>query len=952
MGRDYEMLHAKLHIEKALLLQWAHRVCLLEEEHDRQLNNPTTFSAVEQILAGIQLLLSESSRLQGRYGLQPRPSDKPYPPIEKRVARISRVRMETFVEKFNTLQVRSDETQKSTSASTKIRWVVVDKDKFEKLIQELSHFVSRLHQLFPARDNEQQRDLNILKVMAKEDLEDIHDVKTLRLIRDATSDRHDLMAEAAEERYAAVCQQNVLTILWFRSMDDRRDAVVQAHSRTFEWALKPPHDDVEWDDLSEWLQVGSGTYWISGKAGSGKSTLMKYLYTHDKTIGLLQEWAGSLELTVGSFFFWSLGTEEQQSQDGLSRAILYHILDATPSLVPVLLPRLWRETLEGQGRSSDPLSPPSAAELAAAFEAFGKQSHLQRKIFFFIDGLDEFSGNYLDGVLFVKQLAQSQGTKVLVSSRPIPLCVDAFSSGPKLRLQDLTKTDITSFVHSTVGAHPYMESLHSADSSDGVDPQIILQQLIDKAAGVSSLRVAYDNIQELFRRVDDLPPELEELFQHMLEKIEPRYHEQMAKILRVCYQKQIASGNRGDEVSVYTLALANLDEYAMDCEKISSLKTLTPPKQKARCESMEGRLRSRCGGLLEVRQRKVCLAEACLCGSNAHDPLIHSTVGFMHRTVFEFLDQPATWALPLLRIADDKFNANAALSVMDLQLARMVHQKKSKQPSFRKFITDAIICARLCDAEAPDIAFTILPRLEEIAHLMLQARSNASHSSEQLTSSSSNRKAVAMLVAIESGMVNCAEYYLRTSDLGILQFPLLYHAIRKPAFWREFRLQTNQAMMRCLLSHGCLPNESFRNQEGLLTTPWRDWLRELHRLDSNAFFSAVAVTEEFIKGGADLEPPRMEPVDAILQRHLNGTQSSTAEGRERLRKGTQLSDLIKERMETLELDAAAQNNRDSLVSSTSMDTEGGPTARKRSLSVDKDDSLQSNVKVMKVSHRT
>src|ERR1700733_637613 len=49
--------------------------------------------------------------------------------------------------------------------------------------------------------------------------------------------------------------------------------------------IAPPYGDTfSWiwtaDDLAfvSWLQSGAGIYWISGKPGSGKSTLMKYLY--------------------------------------------------------------------------------------------------------------------------------------------------------------------------------------------------------------------------------------------------------------------------------------------------------------------------------------------------------------------------------------------------------------------------------------------------------------------------------------------------------------------------------------------------------------------------------------------------------------------------------------------------------------------------------------------------
>lgn len=69
-------------------------------------------------------------------------------------------------------------------------------------------------------------------------------------------------------------------------MDDRREGVFSAHAKTFEWALRKPDKDVEWDDLSFWMGAGFEIYWISGKAGSGKSTLMKYLYDSGEALRL------------------------------------------------------------------------------------------------------------------------------------------------------------------------------------------------------------------------------------------------------------------------------------------------------------------------------------------------------------------------------------------------------------------------------------------------------------------------------------------------------------------------------------------------------------------------------------------------------------------------------------------------------------------------------------------
>jgi hypothetical protein len=44
--------------------------------------------------------------------------------------------------------------------------------------------------------------------------------------------------------------------------------------------------------LLNWMSSGAGIFHISGKLGSGKSTLMKYLCDHDRTKSLLKEWTG------------------------------------------------------------------------------------------------------------------------------------------------------------------------------------------------------------------------------------------------------------------------------------------------------------------------------------------------------------------------------------------------------------------------------------------------------------------------------------------------------------------------------------------------------------------------------------------------------------------------------------------------------------------------------------
>lgn len=52
------------------------------------------------------------------------------------------------------------------------------------------------------------------------------------------------------------------------------------------------HDSSVREPFLHWLSFGNGIFHISGKLGSGKSTLMKFLCEHERTIAELQKWAG------------------------------------------------------------------------------------------------------------------------------------------------------------------------------------------------------------------------------------------------------------------------------------------------------------------------------------------------------------------------------------------------------------------------------------------------------------------------------------------------------------------------------------------------------------------------------------------------------------------------------------------------------------------------------------
>lgn len=88
-------------------------------------------------------------------------------------------------------------------------------------------------------------------------------------------------SRTAERGIEYSAEQRILDFLRFSTMDDRHIAIRQAHAQTFRWIFETSPSDGPRSPTKfvEWLRSSDSLYWVSGKPGSGKSTLMKYLCT-------------------------------------------------------------------------------------------------------------------------------------------------------------------------------------------------------------------------------------------------------------------------------------------------------------------------------------------------------------------------------------------------------------------------------------------------------------------------------------------------------------------------------------------------------------------------------------------------------------------------------------------------------------------------------------------------
>ncbi|KAJ4365171.1 hypothetical protein N0V83_008789 [Neocucurbitaria cava] len=666
LGRDYEILDVKLDIEKTILLQWAEYVRLLRSDYDRRLDDAGIRKAVEQILACIRLLLSDETKLKQLYGLSDNEKKHDHSATEAiHNPTVSNHRMERFVQEFQALKLRLDLRNDKLSLPKKVRWAIHDKQKFEILVKEVAHFTTKLNELIPT-----YRSQAVIQTVTDEDIAAITQLRKLKLVLDASTGQRNAFAESTERHIIQACQNQILRLLWFRKINDREESISPAHARTFHWALKRPTSEVPWDDFSSWLRHDSGIYWISGKAGSGKSTLMKYLFYHPKTRDLLTTWAGNTSCSLIRHYFWSLGSDEQKSQEGLTQALLYQILSSNRTLIEEALPTMWTQL---RSTESEVVGLPSIAESRYAFRTIASASSKLSKFCIFIDGIDEFEGDHVDGITIIKELAVHSHIKIIASSRPIPDCITSFEGLPMLQLHHLTLPDITLYVHDVLGKHKYMHRLVSRHSEEAMG---LMQDVIAKSSGVFLWVILacrsllsgfsdYDQIQELRSRVDELPPQLEEMFKLMLMKINKRHRLQGARFLRLCYTMQQYHRNPRCNPRWY-----EIDSIDLACREVYSLSqleavyTLTGSQKRLLCEELAGRLRSRCGGLLELSRKKdpVLYQEG---DTLEHHNLVNSVVMFMHRSVFEFLSGDDIWTMECLQTPDD-FEAFSELSLLGL----------------------------------------------------------------------------------------------------------------------------------------------------------------------------------------------------------------------------------------------------------------------------------------------
>ncbi|RYP06373.1 hypothetical protein DL765_009520 [Monosporascus sp. GIB2] len=454
--------------------------------------------------------------------------------------------------------------------------------------------------------------------------------------------------------------RKVLQSLFFSSMGHREGQIPQQYAKTFEWIFKQPRQSSDghplWHNFSAWLEGDSSQiYWITGKPGAGKSTLVKFIAHDERLQCSLNRWARGARLLIGHYFSWIAGAHKlQKSHEGLLRTLLFEILQQDNSLVPRIFPGRWflLEIFDGEVD----LPQPQFDELLVAFRTLLSETAETLRLALIIDGLDEFEDDHRTLVGLLREANEKPWVKICTSSRPWNVFKDEYIHNPTLQLEKLTHKDIALYLRErfqrSLGFQEFEATNPSMASS-------IVNAIVERAEGVflwasvvsGLLEESFQeghNPADLRATIDGLPGEVSQLFAYIWDRIQLRFLAEASRyfdLMAVCHNLNLTPYS-------LTFWLGSEEDVADD-----DVANMTGEYLSKAVASLARRLVSRTGGLLEIF------------GPPAEPEA--SRVGYMHRTASDWVRD--NWASTTFATKEGFDPTLWVLRGESLRLARSIH---------------------------------------------------------------------------------------------------------------------------------------------------------------------------------------------------------------------------------------------------------------------------------------
>ena len=460
-------------------------------------------------------------------------------------------------------------------------------DQYASVYQELTALAAKLDCCHISAGDK-------LKTMIKDVVEsNKHEHQATRMHLSSTMQA--LTATQAQKQEQKMRYEQLLESLRFDDIHVRENEVTESHSETFSWVYD---DDGKyfWDSLKSWLEHERSIYWVNGKAGSGKSTFMKFLVKDERTSKALEIWSGGQYCIVLAFYFWLSGTKLQRSMKGFLCSLLRQILEINETVLGDIL-QTHNTVIKKRS-----LGDWSMGELRKMLERAIESVNRTSNICVFVDGIDEFDQDedvqhLLD---YIKKLAESPRTKFCLSSRPELHIERCLSEYPKLRLQDLTAKDMEICIRDRLDR---VYELYPSLNIGAEDIERFFHLMTQKADGVflwvyfalNSLLKGMsneDDFEVLLTRLEELPSGMERLYRQMWVRLNG--DEQL-------YRREASLYFSYDDffpASLFEMTVALNDD--IQTKYFQEMRPQDHTTLAHKCETLRKRILTRCAGLLEV----------------------------------------------------------------------------------------------------------------------------------------------------------------------------------------------------------------------------------------------------------------------------------------------------------------------------------------------------------------
>ncbi|KAI0421142.1 heterokaryon incompatibility protein-domain-containing protein [Xylaria grammica] len=532
--------------------------------------------------------------------------------------------------------------------------------------------------------------------------------------------RHSAMKRLLQEirrpvgldRDGLVTEDGILESLNFVLKGDREEDITPRAPKTFTWIF-----DSQTSQFPHWLKAErvqgreetttndaaatkSGLFWIKGKPGCGKSTLMKYIQGQPETKSLLGEWAGGGSVLCASYYFWYQGSKLQKSQEGMLRSILHTCLDRRRELIAIVTRFLAKVRPDELSEFWNLLRLKETLKKVLSNSQAGDS---KVKFCFFVDGLDEYVGDHEELAKFVVEIARLPQVKLCISSRPLNAFERelGFGISSHIILQKRTSRDILQYIEGKFDNSPEMKRISTQEPS--VRPRLT-SKIARKASGVfvwvhlvvklllEGAKNGYSSSQ-LEHHLDSYPDELDALYQLIIGRVNKSE-------LKYCFRYLRFVEVTGGRLSLLLLTVADilLDEPS----------TLKSFNDKTQLQGAKNRINSCCLGLLEIGGKR----------RTGDEELVEASVFFLHKSVFDYLGtdgaQQQTINFKAISPIPERHLMNATLRLLEIRYpeARRM-QRRIWFSSIRPHAMTFLRLARTMEEKTGICELKLIDKLEE-----------------------------------------------------------------------------------------------------------------------------------------------------------------------------------------------------------------------------------------------